>query len=111
MDRTPVIAGIGLSDYPVAKDLDSVQHHALAYQRVLDDCGFDKSDIDAYIGAGGSHQMMIDDPVTLAEYFRIDHKYIDGTMTGGAWFEVHVQPGAAPTREGLCGTVRATHRA
>ena len=66
MDRTPVIAGIGLSDYPVAKDLDSVQHHALAYQRVLADCGVEKSDIDAYIGAGGSHQMMIDDPVTQA---------------------------------------------
>ncbi len=30
MDRTPVIAGIGLSDYPVAPDLDGVQHHALA---------------------------------------------------------------------------------
>jgi hypothetical protein len=30
------------------------------------------SAIDAYIGAGGSHQMMLDDPVTLAEYFRID---------------------------------------
>src|SRR6266542_1697157 len=83
MDRTPVIAGIGLSDYPVAPDLDSVQHHALAMQRALADCGVEKSAIDAYIGAGGSHQMMVDDPVTLAEYFRIDHKYIDGTMTGG----------------------------
>ena len=64
MDRTPVIARIGPSDYPVAKDLDSVQHHALAFQRVLDDCGVDKSDIDAYIGAGDSHQMMVDNPVT-----------------------------------------------
>jgi hypothetical protein len=51
MDRTPVIAGIGLSDYPVAKDLDSVQHHALAYQRVLADCGVENSAIDAYFGA------------------------------------------------------------
>src|SRR5262249_59055674 len=109
MDRTSVIAGIGLSDYPVAKDLDSVQHHALAYQRVLDDCGVEKSDIDAYIGAGGSHQMMIDDPVTLAEYFRIDHKYIAGTMTGGSPLELHGLRRAAATREGRCGTSRLTH--
>src|SRR5262249_39532963 len=68
-------------------------------------CGVDKSDIDAYIGAGGSHQMMIDDPVTLAEYFRIDHKYIDGTMTGGSSFEFHVQHGAAAIPEGLCGPI------
>ena len=109
MDRTPVIAGIGLSDYPVAPDLDSVQHHALAMQRALADCGVEKSAIDAYIGAGGSHQMMIDDPVTLAEYFRIDHKYIDGTMTGGSSFEFHVQHGAAAIREGLCDTILITY--
>jgi N-acetylmuramic acid 6-phosphate (MurNAc-6-P) etherase len=64
-------------------------------QRALADCGVEKSAIDAYIGAGGSHQMMVDDPVTLAEYFRIDHSYIDGTMTGGSSFEFHVQHGAA----------------
>src|SRR5919109_204610 len=109
MDRTPVIAGIGLSDYPVAKDLDSVQHHALAMQRALADCGVEKSAIDAYIGAGGSHQMMVDDPVTLAEYFRIDHNYIDGTMTGGSSFEFHVQHGAAAIREGLCDTILLTY--
>src|ERR671910_2908664 len=109
MDRTPVIAGIGLSDYPVAPDLDSVQHHALAFQRALADCGVEKSAIDAYIGAGGSHQMMIDDPVTLAEYFRIDHTYIDGTMTGGSSFEFHVQHGAAAIRDGLCDTILITY--
>src|SRR2546429_1355179 len=109
MDRTPVIAGIGLSDYPVAPDLDSVQHHALAMQRALADCGVEKSAIDAYIGAGGSHQMMVDDPVTLAEYFRIDHSYIDGTMTGGSSFEFHVQHGAAAIRDGLCDTILVTY--
>src|SRR5256886_16415684 len=109
MDRTPVIAGIGLSDYPVAKDLDSVQHHALAFQRALADCGVEKSAIDAYIGAGGSHQMMVDDPVTLAENFRIAHKYIDGTMTGGSPFEFPVHHGAAAIRDGLCDTILVTY--
>ena len=44
MDRTPVIVGIGLSDYPVAPHLDGVQHHVLAAQRAIADCGVDKSD-------------------------------------------------------------------
>ena len=34
-DRTPVIVGVGLSDYPKAPHLDSVQHHVQAMQRAL----------------------------------------------------------------------------
>ena len=93
MDRTPVIVGIGLSDYPKAPHLDSVQHHVLAMQRALEDCGIEKSEIDGYVNAAGG--MMVDDPVTMAEYLRIDHRYIDGTMTGGSSFEFHVQHAAA----------------
>ena len=78
MDRTPVIVGIGLSDYPKAPHLDGVQHHVLAMQRALDDCGIEKSEIDGYVNAGGGGGMMIDDAVTMAEYLRIDHRYIDG---------------------------------
>ncbi len=51
MDRTPVIVGIGLSDYPKAPNLDGVQHHVLAMQRALADCGIDKSEIDGYVNA------------------------------------------------------------
>lgn len=108
-DRTPVIAGIGLSDYPVAPDLDSIQHHTLAMQRALADSGVALRDVDGYIGAGGSHQQMLDDAVTMAEYLRIDHRYIDSTMTGGASFEFHVQHGAAAIREGLCDTILVTY--
>ena len=66
MDRTPVIVGIGLSDYPKAPNLDGVQHHVLAMQRALADCGIDKSEIDGYVNA--TSNMMVDDPVTMAEY-------------------------------------------
>jgi len=107
-DRTPVIAGIGLSDYPKAPDLDGVQHHVLAMQRALADCGVKKSDIDGYVGAGGSG-VMIDDPVTMAEYLRIDHRYIDSTMTGGSSFEFHVQHAAAAIKDGICDTVLITY--
>lgn len=84
MDRTPVIVGIGLSDYPKTPHLDGVQHHALAAQRAIADAGIAKSEIDGYVNA--SSNMMIDDPVTMSEYLRINHRYIDGTMTG----EVHL---------------------
>ncbi|MEX2254495.1 MAG: acetyl-CoA acetyltransferase [Acidimicrobiia bacterium] len=109
MDRTPVIVGTGLSEYPVAPDLDGVQHHALAAQRAIADAGIEKSEIDGYVGAGGAGGMMVDDAVTMAEYLRIDHRYIDSTMTGGSSFEFHVQHLAAAIREGLCDTALVTY--
>ena len=108
-DRTPVIVGIGLSDYPKAPHLDGVQHHVLAAQRAIADAGIDKSVIDGYVNAGGGGGMMVDDAVTMAEYLRIDHRYIDGTMTGGSSFEFHVQHLAAAIREGLCDTALVTY--
>jgi len=108
-DRTPVIVGIGLSDYPKAPHLDGVQHHVLAAQRAIADAGIDKSEIDGYVNAGGGGGMMVDDAVTMAEYLRIDHRYIDGTMTGGSSFEFHVQHLAAAIQEGLCETALVTY--
>ncbi len=107
-DRTPVIAGIALSDYPIAPDLDGVQHHSLAFQRLLEDSGVAKADIDGYVSAGGGG-MMIDDAVTMAEYFDIDHRWIDGTMTGGSSFEFHVQHAAAAIRDGRAHTIVVTY--
>ncbi|HSO95567.1 MAG TPA: acetyl-CoA acetyltransferase [Acidimicrobiia bacterium] len=109
MDRTPVIVGTGLSDYPKAPHLDGVQHHVLAAQRALADSGVEKATLDGYVGVGGGGGMMIDDAVTMAEYLRIDHRYIDGTMTGGSSFEFHVQHLAAAIREGLCDTALVTY--
>ncbi len=53
--------------------------------------------------------MMVDDPVTMAEYLRIDHRYLDGTMTGGSSFEFHVQHLAAAIQEGLCDVALVTY--
>ncbi len=108
-DRTPVIVGIGLSDYPKAPDLDGVQHHVLAAQRAIVDSGVPKSEIDGYVNAGGGGGMMVDDAVTMAEYLRIDHRYIDGTMTGGSSFEFHVQHLASAIRDGACDTALVTY--
>jgi acetyl-CoA acetyltransferase len=107
-DRTPVVAGIGLSDYPKAPHLDGVQHHVLAMQRAIEDCGVAKADIDGYMSAGG-HNVMVDDLVTMAEYLGIDHRYCDGTMTGGSSFEFHLQHAAAAIEQGLCDTILVTY--
>jgi acetyl-CoA acetyltransferase len=107
--RTPVIAGIGLSDYPVAPHLDSVGHHVLAMRRALDDAGLEKSAIDGYISAGGGGTAGVDSAVSMAEYLRIDHRYIDSTMTGGSAFEFHVQHAAAAIRDGLAETILITY--
>src|SRR5205807_7724332 len=71
-------------------------------------CGVAKADIDGYVTPGGGG-MMVDDAVTMAEYLGIDHRWIDGTMTGGSSFEFHVQHAAAAIRDGLCDTVLITY--
>jgi len=106
-DRTPVIVGVGLSDYPKAPHLDLYQHHALAMQRALADCGIAKSEIDGYMCAG--YETAISDAASMAEYLGIDHRYIDGTMVGGSSFEFYMQHAAAAIRDGLCDTILVTY--
>lgn len=109
-DRTPVIAGIGLSDGPVAPDLDAVQHHVLATRRALEDSGIDKASIDGYCCAGASKSSSDPDDLPLmAEYLGIDHRWADSTMVGGSSFEFLVQHAAAAIRQGLCDTVLMTY--
>lgn len=107
--RDPVIVGIGLSDLPKAPHLDSVQHHVLAMQRALADSGLEKREIDGFLSCGMGAPGMADDPVVLAEYLGIRHRYIDGTMVGGSSFEFHVQHAASAIRQGLCDTVLITY--
>jgi acetyl-CoA acetyltransferase len=105
--RDPVIVGVGLSDYPVAPQLSTPQHHAQAMQRALADCGLAKRDIDGFccVGMGGG----AGEAMVMAEYLGIDHRYVDSTMTGGSSFEFHVQHAAAALRQGLCETVLVTY--
>jgi acetyl-CoA acetyltransferase len=105
--RDAVIVGIGWSDYPVAPELDAMDHHALALRRALADCGLEKSEIDGYACAGTAIQL--DDAATMAEYLRINHRWVDGTSVGGSSFEFHVQHAAAAIEAGLCDVVLVTY--
>jgi acetyl-CoA acetyltransferase len=105
--RDPVIVGVGLSDAPRAPHLDSTGHHVQAIQRALADAGLEKRAIDGYLCAGMETGAV--DAVAMAEYLGIDHRYVDGTMTGGSSFEFHVQHAAAALREGLCDTVLVSY--
>jgi len=102
-----VIVGIGLSDAPRAPHLDTLGHHVQSIQRALADAGIEKRAIDGYLCAGmegGAAEV-----VAMAEYLGIDHRYVDGTMTGGSSFEFHVQHAAAAIRDGLCDTVLVSY--
>ena len=70
-DRTPVIVGVGLSDYPVAPHLTSYGHQAQAIKRALDDSGVAKADIDGFMTVG-NNGFMIDDVATMADSFQIN---------------------------------------
>jgi acetyl-CoA acetyltransferase len=105
--RDPVIVGVGLSDAPRAPHLDSLGHHVQAIQRALADAGLEKRAIDGYLCAGMASGPA--EAVAMAEYLGIDHRYIDGTMTGGSSFEFHVQHAAAAIRDGLCDTVLVSY--
>lgn len=105
-DRTPVIAGIGLSEYPKAPHLDVLAHHVLATQRAIEDAGIEKRDIDGIMSAGVGPEDMT---VALSEYLGIESRFVDGTMTGGSSFEFHVQHAAAAIRDGICDTILITY--
>jgi len=105
-NRTPVICGIGLSDYPIAPHLTGTQHHAQAMQRALEDCAMPKADLDGYVNASSSPNDMT---VVMAEYLGIKHRYIDSTMTGGSSFEFHVQHAAAAIKDGVADAILVTY--
>ncbi len=103
--RAPTIVGASLSDYPKAPHLSERQHHAQALSRALDDAGLTIKDIDGFMSAS----MGVETAISMAEYFRIDHKVIGGVGIGGAIFEWMVQQASAQIRAGQCETVAITY--
>jgi acetyl-CoA acetyltransferase len=102
LQREPVIAGIGLSDYGRCPDVSRRQHHALAARRALDDAGLDICDVDGY--------MCADERIPdMAEFLGIDYRYMSATWTGGSSFEYFLQHGTAALRAGHAETILITY--
>jgi acetyl-CoA acetyltransferase len=107
--RDPVIVGVGWSDYPVAPGLDAMEHHAMALRRALADAGLRKSELDGYMCAGTGFRNNVDDAPNMAEYLRIDHRWLDGTSVGGGSFEFYVQHAAAAIEAGMSEVIVVTY--
>jgi acetyl-CoA acetyltransferase len=109
--RLPTIVGTGLSDCGRAPHLDTAQHHSLAAARALADCGLSFKDVDGYMSTntGGGLNTGYDDPTVMAEYLGLRPRWTDGTMIGGATFELFVQHAAAAIRDGAAEVVLITY--
>ena len=103
--RTPVIVAAALSDYPRAPHLSERQHHAQALSRALGQCGLKITDIDGYLASS----MGAESAISLAEYFRIDHKVIGGIGPGGAVFEWLLHQAVAHLEAGHCEVAAITY--
>lgn len=100
--RSPVIAGVGLSDCGRAPHLSRRQHHVLATRRALNDAGLEIADIDGYMGA----DERIPD---MAEFLGINYRYLSGLWTGGSSFEYHLQHATAALLAGHAETILITY--
>ena len=94
-----VIAGVAESDYGRVPNMTELELQAQALQRVLEDCGARKEDID---GVFSSSQTMGMPTVMLCEYLRMYPRYSDSTTIGGSSFEAHLNHAAAAIRAGKC---------
>src|SRR5947209_6494638 len=94
-----VIAGVAESDYGRVPQMTELELHAQALQRVLEDCGARKEEID---GVFSSSQTMGMPTVMLCEYLRIYPRYSDSTTIGGSSFEAHLNHAVAAIHAGKC---------
>lgn len=94
-----VIAGVAESDYGRVPNMTELQLHAQALQRLLEDSGLRKEEID---GVFCSSQTMGMPTVMLCEYLRIFPRYSDSTSLGGSSFEAHLNHAVAAIRAGKC---------
>lgn len=93
------IVGVAEADYGRVPNMTELQMHAQALQRVLEDCGARKEEID---GVFCSSQAMGMPTVMLCEYLQIFPRYSDSTTIGGSSFEAHLNHAAAAIRAGKC---------
>src|SRR5437588_8836655 len=98
-NRRIAIVGVAESDYGRVPNMTEMQLHAQALQRVLDDSGLRKGDIDGVFCS--SHTLGMP-TVMLCEYLQIFPRYSDSTSIGGSSFEAHLNNAVGAIRMGMC---------
>ncbi len=93
------IVGVAESDYGRVPNMTELQLHAQALQRVLEDSGLHKKEIDAVFC---SSQTMGMPTVLLCEYLKLFPRYSDTTSIGGSSFEAHLNHAVAAIRADKC---------
>jgi acetyl-CoA acetyltransferase len=94
------IVGVAESDLgQVADGLSPIDLMAQGTKRALDDCGLNLKDVDGLFAASAQSRLSV---LALAEYLRIDPRFLGSTIVGGSSFEYHVAHAMGAIALGLC---------
>lgn len=93
------VVGVGLTPFGELPGRSGLEIMAEAVHNVLVETGLKPSQIDGIFGSNFSDGLM---PLTIAEYFGIKPRYMDGTNIGGSSFVNALQSAAAALKLGLC---------
>ncbi|WP_370305450.1 acetyl-CoA acetyltransferase [Sinimarinibacterium flocculans] len=112
--REAVIVGVGdvsLRDGKVVEPMSVLQVQANAAAAALREAGLSMRDVDGLLCAGmwgvpGPGQLITP---TMAEYFGIAPRFMDGTNIGGSAFEAHVAHAAMAIEAGRCEVALITY--
>lgn len=112
--REAVIIGVGdlpLQNGMLLEPMSPLQVQAYAARDALKDAGVAMKDVDGLLVAGtwgvpGPGQVPT---ITMAEYFGITPRFVDGTSLGGSAFEAHVGHAAAAIERGACDVALITY--
>jgi acetyl-CoA acetyltransferase len=112
--REAVIVGVGdvpLRDGKVVEPMSVLQVQAHAAAAALQEAGLSMRDVDGLLCAGmwgvpGPGQLITP---TMAEYFGIAPRFMDGTNIGGSAFEAHVAHAAMAIEAGRCEVALITY--
>ena len=100
------IVGVAESDYGRVPHMTEMQLHAQAFQRVLEDSGLRKTDLDGVFCS--SHTLGMP-TIMLCVYLQLVPRYSDSTSIGGSSFEAHLNHAAAAIHAGKCEVALITY--
>ena len=93
------VVGVGLTDFGELPGRSHMEIMAEAVNNALTDAGIGKDRIDGIFGSNFNDLVT---PLSIAEYFGLSPRFMDGTNIGGSSFVNAVQSASAALKLGLC---------